>query len=84
MLARLEDPEYRSPTRVVKFTPDARDDDRVTEIYVNDGEELSGGTVAAPRGDLLVIGAYADRKMLLCTQGANAPPRNFGGPEKET
>jgi arylesterase / paraoxonase len=77
----LSDPTSRSPTQVLKFTPSAERDERVTEIYSNDGTELSAGTVAAPKGNLLVIGSIADKKLLLCTRTQQPV---ISGPEKET
>jgi arylesterase/paraoxonase len=80
-LRTLGDPTSRSPTQVLKFTPGAERDKRVTEIYSNDGSELSAGTVAAPKGNLLIIGSVADKKLLLCTRTQQPA---ITGPEKET
>jgi arylesterase/paraoxonase len=39
----------------------------VREVYLNGGDELSGASVAAVRGDRLLIGSIADAKFLDCT-----------------
>jgi arylesterase/paraoxonase len=75
------------PTQVLKVVPGAESGKQVSEIYLNDGSELLAGSVAAVRGNQLVIGSATDHKLLLCTQGASAgasskPP--ITGPERET
>jgi len=76
------DASKRSPTQVLKFSPHAAKDERVTEIYMNRGDEISTGTVAAIHKDRLIIGSLSDRKLLLCRQPGLSPPQ-FSGPEKE-
>lgn len=71
----LRNQDERAPTRVVKVTPDAATDKQVEEIYVNDGKELSAGTVAAPRGGgQFVMGSRTDKKLLMCTWTGAAKP----------
>jgi arylesterase/paraoxonase len=70
------------PTQVLKVTPAAENGKQVREIYANDGSELSGGSVAALRGEQLVIGSVTDRKLLLCTQGAPANPSPKPAPKE--
>jgi arylesterase / paraoxonase len=79
----LNDASVKSPTQVMKFSPLAEAGERVTEVYMNRGEELSTGTVAAVHKDQLIIGSISDRKLLLCTQPGLGPPV-FSGPEKDT
>ena len=59
-----------------------------TRVYLNDGTEISGGSVAAPHGNQLVIGSASDHKLLMCTQGAPpagaAPKPVISGPERDT
>ncbi len=75
------------PTRVVKVVPSVSGDSDISDVYVNGGSELSGGTIAAPRGNQLVIGSATDHKLLLCTRGAPSgsasPLPAISGPEKE-
>lgn len=63
---RLGDASVRAPTQVLKFSPNAATDARLTEVYVDGGEQLSSGSVAASRGQRLVIGAASDRMLVLC------------------
>jgi len=81
ILRNIRDSSLNSPTQVLKFDPAASKDARVSEIYINDGAEISAGTVAAPRGDQFVIGSLTDHKLLLCKPGAKPV---ITGPEKET
>jgi hypothetical protein len=64
----LENPADRSPTAVLKITPGAPAEKRVEEIYVGNGDELSAGSVVAPRGGgRFVVGSRSDHKLLICT-----------------
>jgi arylesterase/paraoxonase len=84
LFQNLNDGSSHAPTQVLKFTPGAERGRRVTEIYMDDGKTMSAGTVAAPRGNLFVLGSDTDHKLLLCTQGAaNASQPAITGPEKE-
>jgi arylesterase / paraoxonase len=88
----LRNAAIKSPTQVLKYTPgperggEERDveEGSVEEIYVNGGEQLSAGSVAAARGNQLLIGSIADHKLLLCTRAGRALPSDFSGPEKDT
>ncbi|MEJ0037169.1 MAG: SMP-30/gluconolactonase/LRE family protein [Gammaproteobacteria bacterium] len=64
-----------APTQVLKVTPGAAPDKQVEEVYVDDGNELSAGTVAALRSSGQFIAASrTDRKLLTCTwSGATKP-----------
>jgi len=66
ILRNLSDASVRSPTQVLKFTPTASGDARVSEIYLNGGDEISAGSVGAAHGKQLLIGSVTDRKLLLC------------------
>jgi len=64
----LTDDDDRAPTQIVKITPGAPADKQIAEVYVNDGKELSSGTIAAPRSSTqFVAGSRTDRKLLICT-----------------
>lgn len=65
-LAHAEDPKKLSPSAVLKVTP-AGDDTKVEEIYVNNGEQISGSSVAIHAGNRLIIGPVFDAKFLNCT-----------------
>ena len=59
------------PRRCLRFDPRIanprwRDDPRVTEVYADDGAEISAGSTAAPWRDEFLIGALFDKKVLIC------------------
>ena len=53
-----------SPSQVLRIDPASG---RVSEIYLNNGEELSGSSVAARFGKRMLIGPVLDPKFLDCT-----------------
>jgi sugar lactone lactonase YvrE len=57
-----------APTTIVRFDPAAPAESRLTTIYVNEGQELSAGSVAASIGNRFVAGSITDRKVLVCTR----------------
>ncbi|NVJ97503.1 MAG: SMP-30/gluconolactonase/LRE family protein [Alphaproteobacteria bacterium] len=59
------DPLNRSPSQVLKVTFDGAVFD-VTEVYLNDGNPLSGSSVAAPFGKRLLIGSVFEPYILDC------------------
>lgn len=60
------DPAMTSPTQVLRFDPRRTGDARLTQVYLNGGDEISGGTVAARWRDEFLIGAQFDEKVLIC------------------
>ncbi|MCF8258541.1 MAG: SMP-30/gluconolactonase/LRE family protein [Flavobacteriales bacterium] len=54
-----------APSEVVKVTYRAKGDYSVESIYTDDGVQLSATSVAAPFGNLLLVGTVKDRKMLV-------------------
>ena len=71
----VRDPTDRAPTQVLKITPSAVPEKQVEEVYVDDGNELSAGTVVAPRNaNQFVMGSRSDHKLLMCTKSAGAKP----------
>jgi arylesterase / paraoxonase len=61
--AHAHDASRRAPTQVLRYDPRSS---RVEERYVDDGSQLSAGTVAAPWRDRFLIGALQDKKVLIC------------------
>jgi arylesterase/paraoxonase len=61
-----KDPEKKSPSQVLKVM--IRDDQtyQMEEIYLNDGNPLSGSSVAAVFGDKMLVGSVFDPRFLLC------------------
>jgi arylesterase/paraoxonase len=78
----LVEASARSPTQVLKFSPRSPVGKRVTEVYLNRGDEISTGTVAAVHKNQLIIGSITDHKLLLCDKPGLSPPE-FSGPEKD-
>ena len=59
-----KDPEKKSPSQVLKLTPNGEDDFRVTEVYLNDGEELSGSSTALNYNKQVFIGVVFENRLL--------------------
>jgi len=54
-----------SPSELLKITYREKGDYTVESVYTNDGSQLSASTVAAPFGDLILVGTVQDNKMLI-------------------
>jgi hypothetical protein len=55
-----------APTQIFKVLPGAQDPGRVTEVYLNRGEEISAGSVAAVHGGHMLIGSVIEPRLLDC------------------
>lgn len=72
LVAHLRSPDRRAPTQVLRFDPrgprPAADetDPRLSQVYGNDGAQLSAGTVAAHWHNEFLVGALFDSKVLIC------------------
>lgn len=66
LLKHVQDPALKAPTQVLRVAADPQTEDRVIEVYLNAGEEISAGTVAAVLGQRLLIGSLTDHKILVC------------------
>jgi arylesterase / paraoxonase len=70
--AHAKDPARLAPTQVFRFDPRLPkpaagvSDTRVSQIYLNAGDEISAGTVAARWHDEFLIGALLQPKVLIC------------------
>ncbi len=53
-----------SPSEVIKISY-TKGNPTVESVYVNDGSELSATSVAAPFGDMVLVGTVKDKKMLI-------------------
>jgi arylesterase/paraoxonase len=62
----FKDPETLSPSQVLHLTPLPGGGYDVEEIYLDEGDEISASTVAAVRGNRLLIGAIFEAKFLDC------------------
>jgi arylesterase/paraoxonase len=68
--AHRDDPATLSPSQVLRVTP-AGD---VAEMYLDDGSTISGSSVAAVRGNRMLIGEIFDEGFLDCTLATGAAP----------
>src|SRR5204863_66783 len=72
LVRHSRDPVLRAPTQVLRFDPRGPKpaagaiDSRLTQVYGNDGGEISAGSVAARWRDEFLIGAMLDPKVLIC------------------
>lgn len=65
-VAHARDSSERAPTQVLRFDPRERGDARLKQVYLDDGREISAGTVAANWRGQFLIGGLLDKKVLLC------------------
>lgn len=66
LLKHIQNPAIKAPTQILRVAADPQTEDRVTEVYLDDGDEISAGTVAAVLGQRLLIGSLTDHKILVC------------------
>lgn len=66
LLRHLRDPNERSPTQILRIAEDPQTPDRIAEVYLNDGTEMSAGSVAAVLGKNMLIGSITEPKILEC------------------
>jgi len=57
-------PAKKSPSEVLKITPHGSKVFGVEKVYVNDGEQLSGSSVAVTYKGEIFIGAVFEKKLL--------------------
>ncbi len=69
--AHRDDPATPSPSQVLRVVPATA---AVEEVYLDDGNTFSGSSVAAVRGNRLLIGAIYDEGFLDCTLTGAATP----------
>jgi arylesterase/paraoxonase len=63
------DPSVPAPSQVLRVTLDAIGGHAVEEIYLNDGREIAAASVAAVRGNRLLIGQIVGDGFLDCVMG---------------
>jgi arylesterase / paraoxonase len=66
LAAHARDSRKRAPTQVLRFDPRASGAQRSRQVYLDDGRQLSAGTVAARWRDEFLVGALLDKKVLVC------------------
>lgn len=68
-LGHMSDPDARSASQVLRLEPGESGAWQQTEVYLNDGDPISGSAVGAVHGDQLVIGPVFDRRVVVCRLG---------------
>jgi arylesterase/paraoxonase len=67
LMARRSHPFKPSPSQVLELRPEGVGKDRLTEIYMNKGEEISNVTDAAPfGGDMFLMGNAWNEGVVMC------------------
>lgn len=66
LVRHLHDARERAPTQILRIAADPQAPDRISEVYMNDGTEISAGSVAATRGKRMLIGSLTEHKILDC------------------
>ncbi|MGV6801269.1 MAG: hypothetical protein ACWA5L_05040 [bacterium] len=56
----------KSPSGIFRYTPSDHDLIAIDPIIISDGTEISGATIAAILQDKMLIGSFADNKILSC------------------
>ncbi len=63
-IGHANNPAKLSPSQVLKLTPTGRDDFKVTEVYLNSGEEISGTSTALYYKGRVYVGVVFESKLL--------------------
>jgi len=66
LLAHAQDPAKLSPSHVMLLTADGKGSFTPETIYYNNGEEISGASVASAYGPAILIGSIFEHKFLSC------------------
>lgn len=64
-LSHASDPAELSPSQVIRLEPETK---RAGTIYLNYGKEISGISVAAGYGDVMLLGQVFEPEVLVCSQ----------------
>jgi arylesterase/paraoxonase len=64
-VGHVKDPAHYSPSQVLKLSPKGDDDFEVTEVYLNDGTQISGSSVALHYKGKIYIGTVYESKLLI-------------------
>lgn len=68
LISHGSDPRKPSPSQVIRVELAPGGGGRAGTIYLNLGQDISGASVAAGYGDLMLIGNVFDPKILVCKQ----------------
>lgn len=61
-----KDADELAPSQVIRLTPNEEGEFSTDEVFLSDGSDLSGSSVAARHGDRLLIGSVFDPRFLDC------------------
>jgi arylesterase/paraoxonase len=64
-VAHAKDSAEKSPSQILRLRPVAGGGFETTEVFLNDGRQYSGSTVAVPLGGLLLAGSVFEPALLL-------------------
>ena len=64
-VGHIKDPNNYSSSQVFKLSPTGNDDFKVTEIYLNDGSQISGSSVVLHYKGKVYIGVVFDNRLLI-------------------
>jgi arylesterase/paraoxonase len=70
-VAHARDARKFSPSQIIKLTPSNTSVYRLEEVFLNDGQDYSGSSVAAVFQNKLLIGSVFEKSLLHCTHNAN-------------
>ncbi len=65
-VAHARDGDKLAPSQVLRLTPGVDEGVAIEEIFLSDGADMSGSSVAARAGDRLLIGPVMDSRFLDC------------------
>jgi arylesterase/paraoxonase len=65
-VAHAKDQEKKSPSQILRVSLGKMDAYQVDEIYLDDGDDISGSSVAAVYGNRMLIGSVFEPKILDC------------------
>ncbi len=66
LIRHFRDSREPAPTQILRIAADPQTPNRIGEVYLNDGTEISAGSVAAVLGNRLLIGSITEKKILDC------------------
>ena len=66
LIRHFTDARHLAPSQIFKLDPRAPRASRLTEIYLNAGEQISAGSVGAVYNKTLLVGSITERKILNC------------------
>ena len=64
-VGHVKDSEHLSPSQVLKISPNGTDDLEVSEVYLNDGSQISGSSVALHYKGKVYVGVVFESKLLI-------------------